>query len=264
MIKEHTMSTILVTGGTGGLGRHLVGKLLQRGHQVRIHTRQAHPNLPNSVSAYQGDIREGSGLAEATNGVDTIIHCVSVYEEGFATDIEGTRQLIKAAKTNGSPHLVFISIVGIDTSPFPYFQAKLQAEQLIEQSGLPWSILRATQFHTYILAVITSFEDDQAATISIPAGSRFQPIETSEVADALVTLAEGQAAGRAADVGGPEILMLDEIAEAYVRVLHKRRDIQTHMFPGDYFDAFRDDAKVNPDRAVGHMTWEQFLQQQAH
>lgn len=255
------MSKILVTGATGTLGRDLTQKLLGRGHQVRVFTRQAQPPVPDGVEVHQGNIREGSGLLEATKGADTIIHCVSVYEEGFPTDIQGTRNLIEVAKTNGSPHVIFISIVGIDHSPFPYFQAKLQAERIVEQSDLPWSILRATQFHNYILGVITSFEDEQAKTITIPAASRFQPIDSGEVADALIALVDQEASGRVPDVGGPQVLTLDEIAETYTRVFHKQRAIHTHTMQGEYFDAFRNDEKLNPDRAIGHITWEQFLQQ---
>ena len=257
------MSTILVTGATGTLGREVVQKLLDRQQRVRVYTRQPHPPVPAGVEVYQGDIREGTGLIEATRAVDSIIHCVSVYEEGFTTDRQGASQLIEAAKANGAPHLVFISIAGIDHSSFPYFQAKLDVERMVEQSGLPWSILRATQFHNYILSLISSWEDENTATITVPAEARFQPIDVAEVAGALVTLAEREAAGRVPDMGGPEILTLDEMAETYVQVYRKQRAVHTHMLPGAYFDAFRSDEKVVADRAVGRMTWERFLQQRA-
>lgn len=257
------MATLLVTGATGGLGRTIVPLLLDHGHQVRVLSRQAHPAVPDGVKISYGDVRAGTGLAEATRGVETIIHCVSVYEEGFPTDIVGTRNLLEAAQMNGSPHIVFISIAGIDHSPFPYFQAKREAEQQIAQSGLPYTILRATQFHTYILSLITSWEDPQAATITVPASSQFQPIDVSEVADALVALAEGQPVGRAPDVGGPEVLTLDEMAQTYIQVYKKQRTIHTHTTPGAYFDAFRSDEKLVPERAVGRITWKDFLRQRA-
>ena len=257
------MATTLVTGATGNLGRAVVRRLLDGGLQVRVYARRPNPAFPADVAVYQGDIREGNGLREATEGVNTIIHCVSVYEDGFVTDQQGARHLIDAATANGAPHLIFISIAGIDHSPFPYFQAKLAVEHMVEGSGLPWSILRATQFHDYILSVLASFEDEQAETITIRAGSRFQPIAVGEVADALVALAQGEAAGRAPDVGGPEVLTLEAMAQTYIRVFHKQRAIRTHSLPGAYFDAFRSDDKLVPEHAVGRITWDQFLHQRA-
>jgi len=257
------MSTILITGATGTLGREVVQQVFDRGQQVRAYTRQSRPSVPAGVEVYQGDIRVGSGLIEATRGVDAIIHCASFFEEGYATDLQGSRHLIETARANGSPHLVYISIAGIDQSPFSYFQAKLEVEHMIEQSGLPWSILRVTQFHNYILSLITSWEDEKTSTITLPAGTRFQSIDISEVAHALVTLAAQGAAGHVPDMGGPEVLTLEEMVETYQRIYHKHSIVRTETFPGEYYDAFRSDEKLVPDRAVGRITWESFLRQRA-
>ena len=257
------MSTVLVTGATGTLGREVVRQLLERGQHVRIYARQPHPSVPPNVEVFQGDIRLGTGLHEAVKGVDTIVHCVSVFEfeQGYPTDIEGAGHLIEAARAHGSPHLIFVSIVGIDHSPFSYFQAKLKVERMIEQSDLPWTILRATQFHPYVFSLIRSMEDEEAGIITIPAGSYFQPIDPSEVAQALVTLAERGPAGHVPEIGGPEVLTFDEMVQTYLRVFHKNSVIQTHMLSNEYFDVFRDDEKLTPNRAVGHITWESFLKQ---
>ncbi|MBZ0294419.1 MAG: NAD(P)H-binding protein [Anaerolineae bacterium] len=256
-------ATVLVTGATGTLGREVVKQLLQHSHHVRAFTRQSSPTVPQGVNIYQGDIRARSGLAEATKGVDTIIHCASFFESGYETDIQGTRHLIEAAKANGSPHLVYISIVGIDRSPFTYFQAKLEAERLVEQSNLPWTILRATQFHDYVLSLITSWTDENTSTITIPDGVRFQSVDVREVADSLVNLAEQPAAGHVPDLGGPEILMLEAMVDTYQLIYHKQNAVRTETLPGEYFDAFRSDVKLAPDRAVGQITWESFLQERA-
>ncbi|EFH90975.1 SDR family oxidoreductase [Ktedonobacter racemifer] len=265
------MSTILVTGATGHLGSEVVRQLLEREHSVRAYTRQPHPSVPAGMQVYQGDIREGSGLDEATKGVDAIIHCATLFEPGFTTDLEGSRHLIEAAKANGSPHLVYISIAGIDHSPFslwaenPVSQVKLSVEHTIEQSGLPWSIVRATQFHYLVLGLITSGEDEKTSTITIPAGSRFQSIDISEVAQTLVTLAEQGAAGRVPDIGGPEVLTLEEMTQTYQGIFHKHNVVRSEpaeVLSGEFYDACRSDDKLVPDRAVGRITWESFLQQQ--
>jgi len=258
------LSTILVTGATGTLGSEVVRQLHDRGHHVRAYSRQSRPSVPTGVQVYQGDLRVGSGLDEATRDVDAIIHCATFFEEGYATDLEGTHHLIEAARANGSPHLIYISIAGIDRSPFSYFQAKLQVEHLVEQSGLPWSILRVTQFDPYMLSLITSWEDEKTSTITIPAGTRIQPIDISEVAAALVTLAEEGPAGHVPDLGGPEVLTLEEMVQTYQRIYHKHhiiRSVGPEALPGEYYDAFRSDDKLVPDRAVARITWERFLQQ---
>jgi uncharacterized protein YbjT (DUF2867 family) len=262
-IQNNSVMTVLVTGATGTLGREVVKQLVQRGHQVRAFTRQSNPPVPQGVEVVQGDIRSGNGLAEATQGVDAIIHCASFYEIGYETDIQGSRNLIEAAKASGTPHLVYVSIVGVDRSPFSYFQAKREAEKLVEQSGLPWTILRVTQFHDYVLSLINGWEDVGTATISIPADVRFQSVDVREVAEALVNLAEQPAAGFAPDLGGPEILTLETMVETFQRVFHNTSAVQSHNLPGEYFDAFRSDGKLTPERTVTHITWEHFLSERA-
>jgi len=260
------MSTILVTGATGNLGSKVVQQLLDRGHSVRGYARQSRPSVPASVEVYQGDISVGSGLAEATRGVDVIVHCASLFQVGYATDLQGICHLVEAAKANGSPHLLYISIAGIDRSPFSYFQAKLEVEHVVEQSGLPWSILRVTQFHDFVLSTITSGEDEKTSTITIPAGTRFQSIDVREVAGALAALAEQPAAGHVPDLGGPEVLTLEEMVQTYQRVYHKHHVVRSagpETFPGEYNDALRSDDKLVPDRAIARITWESFLQQRA-
>lgn len=261
------MATLLVTGATGNLGSKVVRQLHDRGQQVRAYSRQSRPWVPAGVEVYAGDILVGSALGEATRGVDAIIHCATFFEPGYATDLQGTRFLLEAARANGSPHLVYISIAGIDYSPFSYFQVKLEVEHMIEQSGLPYSILRATQFHDFVLSLITSGEDEKTQTITIPAGTRFQSIDVSEVAQALATLAEQSAAGHVPAIGGPEVLTLEEMTQTYLRVSHKQSVIRSEgpeTFPGEYYDACRSDEKLAPDRAVGRITWEQFLQERMH
>jgi uncharacterized protein YbjT (DUF2867 family) len=260
------MSTILVTGATGTLGREVVKQLLERGHRVHGYTRQSHPSVPDGVEVYQGDIRVGSGLHEAIKGVDAIIHCATSFWEQQATDLEGTSHLIEAARANGSPHLVYVSIAGIDQSPFSYFQSKLAVERMIEQSPLPWSILRVTQFYDYILSLISGWEDEQTSTITIPAGTRFQAIDISEVAAALIALIEQGASGHVPDIGGPAVQTLEEMVETYQQIFHKNNVVRSEgpeTLTGEYYDAFRSDAKLVPDRAVGRITWESFLRERA-
>lgn len=261
------MSTILVTGGTGNLGSHVVQQLLDRGHQVRAYARQSRPCIPKGAAMFQGDIRTGQGLAEAISGAAVIVHCATLFQEGYATDLQGIRHLVETARAHGSPHLVYISIAGVDRSPFSYFQAKLAVERVVEQSSLPWTIVRVTQFHDFVLSTIRAGEDEETATITIPAGVRFQSIAVSEVASALVTLAQQPAEGHVPDMGGPEVLTLEDMVNTYQRVYDTHYVVHAEgpeSFPGEYNDALRSDDKLVLDRAVGRITWETFLRQRVH
>src|SRR3990172_6438701 len=144
------MTNILVTGGSGGLGSELVPRLAAAGHTVRVLSRRPRPPSTNTEWA-QGDLATGEGLAEAVSGVDAVIHAAtSPFRRTRQTDVEGTRRLLDAAGAAGEPHFFYISIVGIDRIPLPYYKAKLAAEKLVEESAIPYTILRATQFHSLI------------------------------------------------------------------------------------------------------------------
>ena len=109
------MSTILVTGGTGTLGRAVVARLLAHHHGVRLLRHRTSSAAPAGVEVYAGDLADGTGLAEAVAGMEAIIHCASnSREDRYRTDVEGTRALVQAASAHGRPHLVSISIVGSD------------------------------------------------------------------------------------------------------------------------------------------------------
>src|SRR3990172_2973042 len=142
------VTTILVTGGSGGLGSELVPRLAA-GHTVRILSRRPRP--PSATTEWaQGELATGEGLAEAVAGVDMIVHAASSpFGKTRQVDVEGIRRLLPAAAP-ATPHLFYISIVGVDRIPFPYYRAKLAAEKLVEEPAVPYTILRATQFHTLI------------------------------------------------------------------------------------------------------------------
>ena len=200
------MTAILVTGSTGTLGRALVPRLTGAGHTVRSLSRR-----PPSPSAGPGewstaDLRRNVGLAAALDGVEVIVHCASAPRG----DPAAARNLIAAARRAGALHLVYISIVGIDRVPLGYYKAKLATERLIEESGLPWTILRAPQFHELILRLCEAMA--RPPVMLVPAGFRFQPVLAAEVADCLAGLAGQPPAGRVPDVGGPQVRGIRDLA----------------------------------------------------
>ena len=151
------MTRVLVTGGAGGFGRALVPRLIGRGYTVRIMSRRAAP-AGSAAEWAQADLESGVGLAAALAGVDVVVHAASSPAmHTHQVDVEGTRRLLRAAQAAGVAHLAYISIVGIDNSPFAYYRHKLAAEALVVESPLPW-ILRATQFHTLIDTFLRGFD----------------------------------------------------------------------------------------------------------
>ena len=163
---------ILVTGGTGSLGSRVVNRLSEAGDKVRVMSRYRHANT------IRGDLLTGEGLEEAVEGVSTIIHCASSsLRKTRQVDVDGTRRLLWAAERAGVSHLLFVSIVGVDRNPyFPYYRMKLETERIIEHSEVPWTILRATQFHRFVLRLIQTLDrlphDGGAQGLSAPAHRR--------------------------------------------------------------------------------------------
>ncbi|MFB7373604.1 SDR family oxidoreductase [Streptomyces sp. NPDC056222] len=240
------MTTILVTGGTGTLGGPVCEKLRAEGHEVRVLSRHSPP--------YAVDLRRGGPLLDrAVDGVDAIVHCTNITRH----DEQAARLLIEAAHRAGVPHLLYISIVGVDRVPLGYYRAKYAVERRIQQSGLGWTILRTTQFHDLILKLLEGLA--KPPVMLLPKAVRDQPMEVTEAAYRLAELAAGPPAGRVADMGGPEIRTFAELAAAYLRASGKQRRIVEVPLPGKVYRGLRHGGHLAPESAVGRVTFEEFL-----
>lgn len=216
---------VLVTGGTGLLGRALVDRLRDRA-EVRVLSRRPRPE-PGFV---QGDLESGAGLAEAVAGVDAIAHCASAADyRRPRRDVVQTRRLVEALGA-ARPHLVHLSIVGVDRVPIGFCRAKLESERVVEASGLPWTVLRATEFHDLVLRLLIS--SARAPVAVVPRGALLQPVEVDEVADRVAQLVTGPPAGRARDLGGPQVQSLEELMRAYLAAAGRRRRVLALPLPG--------------------------------
>ena len=246
-------SEVLVTGGTGVLGSKVEERLGSAGIEARVLSRSGR------YGTYRGDLLTGEGLDRAVRGADTIIHCASSpFRKARQIDVEGTERLLEAAAKAGVSHVVYISIVGIDRVPsYPYYRIKLDTERVIEGSPVPYTILRATQFYDLVLMAIRFL--DRLPVMVIPERFLGQPIDAAEVADRLVELALSEPAGRAQDVGGPEVRTLTAFARDYFELTGHRRKIFEVPFPGKTARAFREGALTCPDGVYGEARWEEFL-----
>ena len=256
-------SPILVTGGTGTLGRHVVRRLRDVGNNVRVLSRRSH-EAEDGIQFMSGDLATGEGIEAAVDGIETIVHLAGSAKG----DEDKARNLVRAASSQTRlPHLVYISVVGADRIPmvsrvdramFGYFESKRAAEKVVEDSGLPWTTLRATQFHDLMLTVARQLAKLPVAPV--PAGFRIQPVEADEVAARLVELTLGEPAGMVPDMGGPRVYGAAELLRGYLRASkRRRRPIVPVWLPGKAARVFRDGGNLAPEQAVGHRTWEEFL-----
>ena len=247
------MSEVLVTGGTGVLGKQVVERLGSAGLKARVLSRSGQPGT------LRGDLSTGEGLDLAVRGADTIIHCASSpFRKARQTDVEGTKRLLEAATIAGVSHLVYISIVGIDrASSYPYYRIKLDTEWVIESAPVPYTIVRATQFYDLVLMAVRFLE--RMPIMVVPNGFPGQPIDAGEVAGRMVELALSDPAGRVPDIGGPEVRTVADIVRSYLEVSGQQKRTLKFWLPGKTARAFREGALTCPNNRYGEIRWEEFL-----
>ncbi|GIF52636.1 uncharacterized protein YbjT (DUF2867 family) [Asanoa ferruginea] len=241
------MGDVLVTGGTGNLGRIVVAKLREAGHDVVVLSRRPQPG--HSV---RGDLRTGQGIPAAVAGVDTILHLATAPRG----DAEACSRLIAAAIEAGGAHLVFTSIVGVDRIPLRYYEAKKECERLIETSGLPFTIQRATQFHALVFRL---FAAQRRMPLLVAPTCDFQPVHMRDVADRLVEHVSAGPRERVPEIGGPEVRSARSLAQSYLAAANRRRKIAAIGLPGRIFAGFRAGANLTPNHADGTLTFEDYL-----
>jgi uncharacterized protein YbjT (DUF2867 family) len=202
---------IAITGGTGTVGREVAWALYERGHEVRVLCRRG----PLPV-----DLTDGTGLAAALDGVEAVVDASNGPRRSLLVD--GTGRLLAAEARAGVRHHVAISIVGIERAPGRYYALKREQEAVVKAAGVPWSIVRATQFHTLVESILR-----KAARFGVlPTGAaRFQPVDPREVGALLADAVEAAPCGATTEVAGPEILTLRELASRW------RRETGSHALP---------------------------------
>jgi uncharacterized protein YbjT (DUF2867 family) len=241
------MRTILVTGGTGTLGRPTTAHLRAVGHDVRVLSRRRGPGVST------GDLTKGTGLREALTGVDTVLHLAT--SQGRA-DVAQAQNLVEALRPSGVEHLIVVSIVGVDRIPLPYYRYKLEMERLVEQSSIPYSLLRATQFHDLVDKVFTA---QRFLPLLLAPSMMLQPIAVEDVATRLTELVAAQPAGRVADIGGPEQRPVRDLARLWKHAAGSRRPIAPVRLPGKAFRAFASGEAMTGDTRYGRKTFADYL-----
>jgi uncharacterized protein YbjT (DUF2867 family) len=244
---------IAVAGGTGVVGRRVVEAVRAQGHDAIV--------LSRSTGV---DLITGTGLDAALEGIDAVVDTanVSTLSADVATRFfeTATGNLIAAASRAGVPHVVLLSIVGIDRMPHDYYAGKLAQERVIEVGPVPWTILRATQFHEFAAQL---FDRGKLGPLHVAPRARVQPIAAREVGARLATLAAGAPQGRTTDLAGPREERLDEMIRSFARRTGHGGWIPSVSLPGAQMKAMRAGlALPGPGATLGTQTFAQWLDEQ--
>jgi len=241
---------IAVAGGTGVVGSHVVEAVRTDGHDPVVLSR-----------ATGVDLTTGAGLDAALDGVDAVIDTANIttLSADAATRFfqTATGNLVAAAGRAGVRHLVLLSIVGIDRMPHDYYAGKLAQERVVEAASLPWTILRATQFHEFAGQL---FDRAKLGPLHVAPRARVQPIAAREVGAHVAALAADAPRGRAADLAGPREERLDEMVKAYARRTGRRGWIPAMSLPGAQMKGMRAGLALPGEGAVlGTQTFADWL-----
>ncbi|MEU9096715.1 NAD(P)H-binding protein [Streptomyces sp. NPDC048361] len=215
---------IAVAGGTGTLGRHVVEELRARGHRVRVLSRRS--------AEYPVDLSTGEGLAAALAGCDVVVDAANSTSPRTmrATLVDGTRRLLDAERAAGVGHHVCVSIVGCDRVPMPYYKVKTDQEGLVAAGRVPWTIVRATQFHELAASVFAA--SARARFLPASAGVPLQPIAAAEAARAVADAAACAPRDGRIEVAGPDRTDLRSLAATWRTGTGRRAVLLPVPLPG--------------------------------
>jgi uncharacterized protein YbjT (DUF2867 family) len=241
------MATILVTGATGTLGMPTVARLREAGHDVRELSRRGGPGRVS------GDLLTGDGIDAAVSGASVVVHLATANR---TKDAAIARTLLAAARGASVEHLVLISIVGIDDIPLGYYRDKVEVERFVVESGVPHTILRATQFHALVEKLLTV---QRRLPVVLAPAFDVQPIAVEDVAERLAELAGSVPAGRVPDIGGPAVRSFAELARVWTAATGRSRRIVPFRMPGKVFAGYAAGHNLVPGPPYGRITFEDHL-----
>jgi len=244
-----TAMRIAIAGGTGTLGRPVAAELSERGHEVRVLSRHA--------PEYQVDLTTGAGLAAALDGCQVVVDASSSPPRtAAAVLVAGNRRLLDAGREAGVEHHVCVSIVGCDRLPIGYYRVKTEQEDVVVRGPVPWTIVRATQFHELVAGFFGAAA--RYGVVPTPRGV-LQTIAAADAARAVADVAVGEPRRGRVEVAGPEVVPIGNLAATWRRTAGRRALLVPLPVPGRVGRALRDGwlTAVRPDvrGSVTFATW---------
>jgi len=247
------MSVLAVAGGTGLVGSMVVEAARARGYDVRVLSR-----------GHGVDLTTGEGLAAALEGAQTTVDASNVLAGSKAASIESFERasdnLVHAGVVAGVSHHIALSIVGCDRVDLGYYFGKRRQEEVVTSGVVPWTVLRATQFHEFAAQLVGR----SPAPFALAPRMRSQPIAAREVAEHLLDAVDRGPAGLLPDLAGPEELRMDRLVRRWVRASRTRRIVVPIPMAGAVGRQVRDGGLLpGPDAALGSETFEEWLRRTA-
>ncbi|QMW00588.1 SDR family oxidoreductase [Spirosoma foliorum] len=260
------MNKALIIGGSGVLGSAVVNELQKNQVNFQIGSRHqiktdaySRVNQVSNLPWTKVDLLTGKGLTDALAGVDTVFHLASGQGKIGSESVEVviTRNLLSAIDQSDVKHLIYSSIVGVDKILYSYYQAKLDAEMLIQESKVPFTILRATQFHNFVDFVLGKL-------LSLPIGfvpKKFliQPIQVEAVAQELCQLAQAGNQQRVLNLGGPQVYNAGTLAKLWMKSQNISKPILPIPIIGSVFTGISQGNAICREVATDSQTWEDYL-----
>ena len=243
------MARVAVVGGTGTVGSRLVEMLRDRGNDVHVLAR-----------SHGVDVMSGDGLDAALRGIPVVIDVINApvtsKRRSVAFFQTATSNLLDAERRAGVGHHVALSIVGIDRVPLGYYLGKRRQEQLIRESDVPWTILRATQFHEFAAQLV----DRSRGPVQVVPVMRSQPVAAAEVAARLCDLALSEPSGMAEELAGPEVHELPDLVRRLLRARGSSRRTLPIRLPGEAGRTMASGGLLPTAAGTrGRQTWDEWL-----
>jgi uncharacterized protein YbjT (DUF2867 family) len=242
---------IVVIGGSGLIGKKLVTRLRERGHEAIA----ASPS--SGVNAVTGE-----GLAEALAGAQVVVDVTNSpsFEDAAVLEFfeKSTRNLLAAEADAGVTHHILVSIVGADRIPDSgYMRAKVAQEKLIQSAEIPYTIVRATQFFEFIETIIAQFPSD-GQTVHLPPAF-IQPIWSDDVVDALVDITLRSPVNGIIDLAGPDRFRFEEIIHQFLNATHDTRQVVVDSHARYFGAALNDQLVPQGNSLIGSTHFEDWL-----
>ena len=263
------MVKVLIVGGTGPVGQAISKLFLSSQTPFLIGSRNSKAikndndnadSLSTSNWIYM-DLTKNEGINKSIgDDVDTILYLASLpYEtiNGQPIDITLTKNLLDSIPKKNIKHFVYISIVGIEKMSFAYYKAKLECERLIKESGIPYTILRATQFHSLVEDLgnyLLNYPMDSTAKVA-----KIQPIQVEAVAKELAKITKEPPLNGTYNIGGRKIYTMKEIADSLWEARREKTSVPEMPIISEILNDFAEGYNTCDNISLNSNTWEEYL-----